>query len=67
MTNNKIKTVLKEKVRTNKFLLLSKNMNSVATDLVGVAKIGRKHFRFEVALRNGTGVKRIRFISVKLV
>ena len=60
---------MKEKVRTNKFLLLNKNVNSVSTstDLVGVAKIGRKHFRFEVILRNGTGVKRIGFISVELV
>ena len=67
MTDNKIKKILKEKVRANKFLLLKKEENSVSTDLLGVSKIGRKHFRFEVILRNGTGVKRICFISVELV
>ena len=67
MKMNKIKTILKEKVKTNKFLLLNKEMDSVATFLVGVARVGRKHFRFEVALRNGTGVKRLGFISIKLV
>lgn len=67
MTNSKIKTILKEKVRTNKFLLLSTEMNSVTLFLKGVTNIGRKHFLFEVALRRGRGLKRIDFMFVRLV
>ena len=67
MTDSKIKKILKEKVRANKFLILKKDESSVTIFLVCVAKIGRKHFLFEIALRKGRGLKRIDFITVKSV
>ena len=67
MTDSKIKKILKEKVRANKFLILKKEESSVTIFLLCVAKIGRKHFQFEIALRKGRGLKRIDFISVKLI
>ena len=67
MTNSKIKTILKEKVRANKFLLLNTEMDSVTLFLKGATNIGRKHFLFEVALRKGKGLRRIDVMFVKLV
>lgn len=69
MTMNKVKTILKEKVRTNKFLLLHKDSDFGVTHLVGVAKIGRKHFRFEMSLHKARYAKRARvwILSVVLV
>ena len=67
MKDIKIKKILKEKVRANKFLILKKEETVATIFLVCVAKIGRKHFLFEIALRKGRGLKRIDFISVKSV
>ena len=67
MTDNKIKKILKEKVRANKVLILKKEEIFVTIFLVCVAKIGRKHFLFEIAFQKGRGLKRIEFITVKSV
>ena len=67
MNNTKIKKILKEKVRANKFLLLKKEEIFVTQFLVGVTKIGKKHFQFEIAFQKGRGLKWIEFISVKSV
>lgn len=67
MTENKVKKILKEKVRANKFLLLKKEELFVTQFLVGVTKIGRKHFQFEISFHKGRGLKWIEFISVKSV
>ena len=67
MTERKQIKILKEKVRDNKFLLLKKEESNATIFLVCVAKIGRKHCNFEIAVRKGRGLKRIDFISVKSV
>lgn len=67
MNDTKIKKILKEKVRANKFLLLKKEEIFATIFLLCVAKIGRKHFLFEIAFIKGRGLKRIEFITVKSV
>ena len=67
MTDSKIKKILKEKVRANKFLLLKKEEIFVTQFLVCVTRIGRKHFLFEIAFQKGRGLKWIEFIYVKSV
>lgn len=67
MTDSKIKKILKEKVRANKFLLLNTESMFVTLFLKGVTNIGRKHFLFEVALRKGRGLKGIELLYFKMV
>lgn len=67
MKDSKIKTILKEKVRSNKFLLLNTESTVATLFFKGVTNIGRKHFLFEVALRKGRGLKRIDLLYFKIV